>query len=219
MQVEIKFPQIDPQFDDLMVGCRMVRWLKQPGDRIKEGEDLYELSSEQFSGTTPAQINGILTEIKVSEGQAVTSGVTLALAEVSLQDGLSGGSSIESLYRMNPYDFETVIASLLRAMGLVVTVTKKSSDGGVDIFAESTVPVLGGKFIVQCKRYVGKVPVEMIRDLYGVVMHERASKGILITTGSFSRAGLAFASNKQLELIDGEKLSALLVRHNLVSKP
>jgi restriction system protein len=54
-----------------------------------------------------------------------------------------------------------------------------------------------------------------VRDLYGVITSERANKGILITTGSFTPAAARFAEGKQLELIDGAGLAKLLKQFNL----
>ena len=107
-------------------------------------------------------------------------------------------------------EFEEVCRRLLIRMGLAVEMTKASGDGGIDLVAVFDKPVVGGKFIVQCKRYAGSVGVSVVRDLYGVVMGERANKGILITTGRFTQSGSEFAKDKNIELIDGKQLLALL---------
>lgn len=69
--------------------------------------------------------------------------------------------------------------------------------------------------IIQCKRYSGSVGEPIIRDLYGVITSERANKGILMTTGHFTKSAIAFAEGKQIELIDGEKLDTLLKKHEV----
>lgn len=79
-------------------------------------------------------------------------------------------------------------------------------------------PLLAGKYIVQCKRYSGSVGEPIIRDLFGVVMSERANKGILMTTGYFTRSAIAFAKDKQIELIDGAMLKELLQNNNISVK-
>ena len=95
-------------------------------------------------------------------------------------------------------------------MNFEVSTTKQSGDGGIDLIAYNHQPMLEGKYIVQCKRYSGSVGEPIIRDLYGVVNSERANKGILITTGTFTKSAIEFSIGKQIELIDGEKLNQLL---------
>ncbi len=83
-------------------------------------------------------------------------------------------------------------------------------EGGIDLIAYNYQPLLSGKYIIQCKRYLGSVGEPIIRDLYGVVMSERANKGILMTTGTFTKSAVNFADGKQIELIDGIKMNKLL---------
>ena len=95
-------------------------------------------------------------------------------------------------------------------MGFSAHTTKASGDGGIDLIAYYHQPLLSGKYIIQCKRYAGSVGEPIIRDLYGVIMSERANKGILITTGRFTKSALNFAEGKPIELIDGVFLKKLM---------
>ena len=52
-----------------------------------------------------------------------------------------------------------------------------------------------------------------MRDLYGTVLNEGASKGILVTTSGYGRSSFDFANDKPLELLDGANLLALLADH------
>ena len=52
-----------------------------------------------------------------------------------------------------------------------------------------------------------------VRDLYGTVMNEGASKGILVTTSHYVRAAYEFAKDKPLELLEGPHLLQLLKEH------
>jgi hypothetical protein len=117
--------------------------------------------------------------------------------------------------QMQPKDFETLIARLLVSMGLDVQVTKQTGDGGVDLLARSSEPITGGLFVVQCKRYSGTVGEPVLRDLYGVMHHHRASKGILITTSNFTRQAREFAEGKPIDLVDGNSLRALLIKYRV----
>jgi hypothetical protein len=120
---------------------------------------------------------------------------------------------LESINSMDGHEFENLISKLLINMKFKVEQTKKTADGGIDIFAYNEEPVVGGKYIVQCKRSSSPISESVVRDLYGVVTAERASKGILITNANFSSASTKFSENKPIELIDGYKLVNLLVKH------
>lgn len=120
-----------------------------------------------------------------------------------------------NLAAMDPLEFEELVRQLLETMGYQARLTKASHDGGVDIEAYNPQPIVGGKIVVQCKRYSGVVGAPYIRDLAGVVQHEGATKGILVTTSHFSPDAQSFARGKPLELIDGPQLEALLDRHGL----
>ena len=52
-----------------------------------------------------------------------------------------------------------------------------------------------------------------MRDLFGTVHNEGASKGILVTTSGYGQASFEFANGKPLELIDGANLLFLLAEH------
>lgn len=92
---------------------------------------------------------------------------------------------------------------------------KNVGDGGIDLIAYNSQPLLSGKYIIQCKRYAGSVGKPIIRDLYGVVTAERVNKGILMTTGHFSKSAIMFANDKPLELIDGNALKNLFSQYGL----
>ena len=60
------------------------------------------------------------------------------------------------------------------------------------------------------KRYRHTVGVSAVRDLAGTMDHERANKGILVTTSGYGPDAFCFASGKPIELIDGGNLLYLL---------
>lgn len=71
-------------------------------------------------------------------------------------------------------------------------------------------PVLGGKVVIQAKRYRHSVGVSAVRDLYGTMLNEGASKGLLVTTSGYGPDAFNFAKDKPIELIDGGGLLDLL---------
>jgi len=57
------------------------------------------------------------------------------------------------------------------------------------------------------------VGVSAVRDLFGTVLNEGASKGILVTTSGYGKASFEFAEDKPLELLSGTNLLFLLKEH------
>lgn len=118
-----------------------------------------------------------------------------------------------NLMEMTPTEFEQLVTDLFSAMGLDAHLTRASRDGGVDCVAYDSRPVLGGKIIIQAKRYRNMVGVSAVRDLFGAVHNEGATKGILVTTSTLGRGSHEFAEGKPLELLDGSNLLHLLSEH------
>ena len=114
-------------------------------------------------------------------------------------------------------DFEYFIRELFDKMfnvdGGEVKVTQASHGGGVDAIAFDDDPIRGGKFVIQAKRYNNVVPVSAVRDLYGTMIHEGATKGILVTTSSYGKDAYDFAQDKPITLIDGQALLGLLNKY------
>ncbi|WP_419801999.1 restriction endonuclease [Mucilaginibacter sp.] len=114
------------------------------------------------------------------------------------------------LYNITPAAFERLSQRLLRESGFSqVEVTGKVGDGGID--GKGIVRVSGllsFHVIFQCKRYKGSVSPSQIRDFRGA-MQGRADKGLVITTGTFTREALKEATRDgapPIDLIDGELL-------------
>jgi Holliday junction resolvasome RuvABC ATP-dependent DNA helicase subunit len=117
------------------------------------------------------------------------------------------------LANLSGVEFERLITSLLSSMGFTAAMTKASGDGGVDIEATLDRPIVGGRYLVQCKRFGPETLVgsPTVREFYGaLVADRRAVKGILITTLGFTPQARDFAENLPIELIDGEQLARLI---------
>lgn len=125
-------------------------------------------------------------------------------------DVLSDMDPRQNLMELKPGEFEALITNLFAKMGLETRMTQPSRDGGVDCVAFDNRAIFGGKVIIQAKRYKNTVPVSAVRDLFGTVHNEGASKGILVTTSGFGKASFDFAKDKPLELLSGTNLLYLL---------
>jgi restriction system protein len=106
--------------------------------------------------------------------------------------------------------FERLCQRILRESGFIqVEVTGHSGDGGID---GKGVMRIGGLLsfhvIFQCKRYKGSVSASIVRDFRGAMVG-RADKGLLISTGTFTRDARSEAQRDDappIDLIDGEEL-------------
>jgi len=122
-----------------------------------------------------------------------------------------------NLAAMDWEDFEHLIREVFEkefsSSGGEVRVTQASRDGGVDAIAFDPDPIRGGKVVIQAKRYTNTVGVGAVRDLYGTLLNEGATKGILVTTSDFGPDSYNFANGKPLVLLSGSNLLHLLQKH------
>lgn len=127
-----------------------------------------------------------------------------------------------NLAAMDWADFEHLVRELFEkefaSRGGEVRITQASSDGGVDAVAFDPDPITGGKIVIQAKRYTKTVGVNAVRDLFGTMQHEGASRGILITTADFGPDAYSFASGKPITLFTGANLLYLLEKHGYRAK-
>jgi restriction system protein len=107
---------------------------------------------------------------------------------------------------LTPFQFENLVGNVFAKMGLDTRQTRSSRDGGVDVVAYDSRPVLGGRVVIQAKRYRNTVGVSAVSDLFGTMMNEGANKGILVTTSGYGPDAFTFAKDKPIELIDGGQL-------------
>jgi len=123
------------------------------------------------------------------------------------------------LLNMSPYAFEKLAQRLLRECGFSdVDVIKKSGDGGIDGTGKLRINgIFSFNVAFQCKRYKGAVGAPEIRDFRGS-LSTNVEKGVLITTGSFTRAALEEASSegkRLIDLMDGEELINKLAEYGI----
>lgn len=127
-----------------------------------------------------------------------------------------------NLAAMDWEDFEHLVREVFEkefvARGGEVKITQSSSDGGVDAVAFDPDPITGGKIVIQAKRYTRTVGVAAVRDLYGTMQHEQASRGILVTTADYGPDAHKFSAGKPITLLTGQNLLHLLDRHGIKAK-
>ncbi len=125
----------------------------------------------------------------------------------------------DRLRHLEPYAFERLTQRLLRECGFSdVQVTKRSGDGGIDGIGKLRIQgIFSFNVAFQCKRYKGQVGAPAIRDFRGS-LGTNIEKGVLITTGAFTKAAKDEASSegkRLIDLMDGEELINKLAEYGI----
>lgn len=121
---------------------------------------------------------------------------------------------LDTIKKIKPDQFERLCQRLLRELGFInVEVTGKSNDGGID---GKGIIIIGGVLsfhvVFQAKRYKGSVSSSIVRDFRGAMIG-RADKGLIMTTGSFTREAKKEAQRDgatPIDLIDGNDFAERL---------
>src|SRR5882672_1710061 len=79
---------IMPQMGESIAEGTLIKWLKKVGDTIKRDEPIFEISTDKVDAEIPAPAAGVLTEIRVQEGETVPINTVVAII-----NGGGGGSA------------------------------------------------------------------------------------------------------------------------------
>jgi len=123
--------------------------------------------------------------------------------------------TLKKLKRLSWDDFERLCVELFEREGWHAKGNeKKGADGGVDIWIERR-GVIGTtqKAIVQCKKYEDSfVGIKVVREMYGLMYEYEVDCVYIVTTSRFSKECYKFIENKEIFLINGEELVALICK-------
>jgi len=70
-----------PQMGESIFEGTITRWLKKAGDAVEKDEPLFEISTDKVDAEIPSPVAGILSEIKVAEGETVQINTVVAVVE------------------------------------------------------------------------------------------------------------------------------------------
>ena len=122
-------------------------------------------------------------------------------------------------FDLNPRRFEEIVAGVFSDLGYSVRVTAFSGDDGIDVVAlAGTDDALIG---IQVKRYKGKIEAEQIRSFAGALVLGSMTKGIFVTTSSFTRGAKNTAGRLTVRgiPIELEDASRFYDRMRITSRP
>lgn len=130
---------------------------------------------------------------------------------------------INIIQNLSPLGFEKLCKRLLTEIGITeITITGGTGDQGID--GKGIVKlndVVSLNIVFQCKRYKETVSPHHVRDFRGA-MQGRGEKGLIITTGRFTKEAKNEANRDgvtPIELIDGARLVELFEKYHLGLKP
>ncbi|BDC49351.1 restriction endonuclease [Bryobacterales bacterium F-183] len=178
-------------------------------------EFLARAAGNPSAGTVAAPVN----ENKATPEELLESSfkeLRLALTR-DLLDQVSNGS---------PAAFEQIVVDLLVAMGYggsvedAGKVVGRSGDGGIDGVIKQD--KLGLDVIyIQAKRWKDNVGSPEVMKFSGSLTKRHASRGVFITTSSFTKDAMDFVESmpQKIVLIDGLQLASLMIEHNVGVAP
>ncbi len=148
-------------------------------------------------------------------GAAVASAWTRHERQARANNVVEGGTA-STLLEMSWQEFEMLVGDAYRIQGFSVSETGGGgADGGVDLVLTKG----RERTLVQCKQWRAyKVGVDVVRELYGVMAASGASAGIVVTSGRFTNDAKEFARGRNVELVEGPELVALIKRASLATK-
>ena len=178
-----------------------------------------------MAAVQPGQIGAMAVQTFVktlaSIGQYLVPVLCLVAAGVSawrrqvrqrLVDTVVQSPASDALDGMSWREFELLVGEGFRLQGYqVLEVGGGGPDGGVDLVLSRPGRNGAEKFLVQCKQWRAfKVGVDVVRELYGVMAARGAAGGFVVTSGRFTDEATQFAAGRNVALIDGPKLHAML---------
>ena len=112
-------------------------------------------------------------------------------------------------------EFEKLCVQVIEGMKLDIEEASRSDSTQVDIIAVNSVPIIGGKLLVHClyEKPEQVIGTAEILELSNRVISERLSKGIFITTASFTDEIPGISELAPLEFIDGKAFRKLIEKY------
>lgn len=173
-------------------------------------------SGHEQESVTPQDVVRLVREQSVRERQGRAARTEdeayETISEAETETASWRDTLMNTLLDMTPAAFERLCQRLLRESGFIqVEVTGRSGDGGIDGHGVVRLAgLLSFPVIFQCKRYQNSnaISSSVVRDFRGAMVG-RADKGLIITTGRFTRDASAEATRDgapPIDLIDGEQL-------------
>jgi restriction system protein len=183
-------------------GLKAYKDFKDPEKFTSEVRRLYR----QWAANRPEQI-----EDENEDAEAANVETTFEEAEESAWNSIE-----DRLRKMSPYDFQNLVAALLRAMGYhIAWIAPPGRDGGIDIVAHTDpLGIRPPRIKVQVKRRADKITVDGLRSFMAVLGD--LDVGLFVSIGGFTKEAEAEArtqEKRKITLLDLEQLFDLWLEH------
>src|SRR5512143_2468227 len=86
-------PVVMPQMGESIAEGTIVRWIKKAGDEVERDEPLFEISTDKVDAEIPSPAAGVLTDIKVKEGETVPVNSVVAVIGAAGEGSVSASGS------------------------------------------------------------------------------------------------------------------------------
>lgn len=189
---------------------------------------IWRLTKEGLeSKYTEAEVYNLFKSIQDKFGKPKTSKRTVTAKvefdENATEDEEHSAELLNIIKGLKPSGFEKLCKRLLTEIGIHdIVITGGAGDQGIDgLGLVKLNDVVSLNIVFQCKRYKDAVVPHHVRDFRGA-MQGRGEKGLIITTGRFTKESKNEANRDgvtPIELIDGERLVELFEKYQLGLKP
>jgi len=177
----------------------------------KLGNDIKQINKKEINKSARKESQRLNSENGQNKSDNITDSNSISIDDCDNSKSEKWQDELLSILKtMNPSSFEKLCQRFLRECGFVqVDVTGKSGDGGIDGHGVLKIgSLLSFHVHFQAKRYNGSVTSPVIRDFRGA-MAGRADKGLIITTGNYTRDAIKEAQRDgvaPIDLINGIEL-------------
>lgn len=121
------------------------------------------------------------------------------------REGDAAPNDIISSESISPYEYEKIVASLLRELGWESINTKGSGDQGADVISEKN----GIRLVVQCKYYSGLVGNKAVQEAFAAKGYYGASFAAVVSNNEFSKSAKQLAHSLGVLLLHHEQLASV----------
>lgn len=191
---------------------------------LKEHENNPDITIDDLMKIPSYQeyMNGSSTEVIEEPGESTPEEeIEASFSQINKK---LAGELLENILNNDPIFFERLVLDLLLKMGYgdfrenAGETTSPTNDGGIDgIISQDRLGL--DKIAIQAKRYSENVigrPI--LQNFAGALLGMGLTKGVFITTSTFTKGAIEYATNQAnltIILIDGDKLADLMIEYNV----
>jgi hypothetical protein len=122
---------------------------------------------------------------------------------------LRNADGVPDLLQVTPKEFAEMVGELFRSYGHTIEQVSTPDKYGVDLVIKAQ---NGAKWIVRCKRQRGRIEEMAVRDFERAVKFDKARRGVMVVTGSFTDQARQWAKNNSILVYDGDEFLRALRR-------